>query len=175
MNTTHLQESAAVLFEENRLMPVKPAEISVAMALAEHPFIKGMSQHQQRLLTDCAMFTHFKPGEFIIHSGDPANRFYLITKGKVVIEAYVDGRGRVPLETLGAGDVVGWSWLFPPYLWHFDAQAVDSTDAVFVYGTPLREECENDRDFGYEMMKRMTEVVINRLQSARKQLLNIVF
>jgi hypothetical protein len=74
------------------------------------------------------------------------------------------------LQTIGANDVLGWSWLFPPYYWHFDARATKPTKAIFFYGTWLRENCERDHDFGYEMMKRMSAIVIQRMQAARKQL-----
>ena len=70
-----------------------------------------------------------------------------------------------------AGEVCGWSWLFPPYHWHFDARAVEPTEAIFFYGTRLREQCENDHDLGYELMKRMASVIIRRLQTTRRHLL----
>ena len=66
--------------------------------------------------------------------------------------------------------MLGWSWLFPPYYWHFDARAVKPTTAIFIYGTRVRELCENDHDLGYELMRRTAEVVIGRLQSARRRL-----
>ena len=80
-------------------------------------------------------------------------------------------RPPVPIQTLGAGDVLGWSWLFPPYYWNFDARATEQTQAVFFYGTRLREKCEDDSQLGYEMMKRMSAVMLQRLQATRKQLL----
>ena len=73
--------------------------------------------------------------------------------------------------TIGAGEVLGWSWLIPPYQWHFDARAVEETDAIFFYGTALRARCEDDHDLGYELMLRVAAVVMLRLQSARDQLL----
>jgi CRP-like cAMP-binding protein len=76
------------------------------------------------------------------------------------------------VQIIGPGEVLGWSWLFPPYYWQFDTRALEPTTAIFFYGTRLREQCEQDHAFGYEMMKRMTQVVIHRLQAARKQLLS---
>jgi CRP/FNR family cyclic AMP-dependent transcriptional regulator len=149
---------------------VKPAK-DVAEIIAEHPFLKGLSSHQFRILSDCAMFMKFEPGEIIFREGDPANRFYLIQKGKVMLESNASGGGRIPVQTVEAGEVLGWSWLFPPYYWHFDARAVEPTEALFFYGTPLREECENDHDLGYELVKRMAEVMMKRLQATRRQLL----
>ena len=139
-------------------------------AMAGHPFLKGLSPHHFRLLRECALLARFKPGEVILREGDPANRFYLILRGKVELFASgVDGAD-VPIETVGAGDMLGWSWLFSPHYWNFDARAVEPTDAIFFYGTPLREECETDHDLGYELLKRMSEVIIHRLQATRRQL-----
>jgi len=139
--------------------------------ITEHPFLQGLTPHQYRLLTDCAMFTKFQPGELIFREGDPANRFYLLRRGKVALESHLRSRGVIHLQNVGAGEVLGWSWLFPPYYWHFDARAIEPTDAVFFYGTPLRAECEADHDLGYELMRRMAEIVISRLQATRRQLL----
>ena len=117
------------------------------------------------------MFTKFKPGELIFREGDPANRFYLILEGKVSLESHARETGVTPIQCVEDGEVLGWSWLFPPYYWHFDARAVEATDAVFFYGTPLREECEADHDLGYELVKRMAEVMMKRLQATRRRLI----
>ena len=139
--------------------------------ISTHPFLKGLSPHQCRILTDCAMLTTFQPNELIIREGDPANRFYLILRGKVALESHVQESGATPIQMVEAGDVLGWSWLFPPYYWHFDARAVEPTEAVFLYATPLRDECEADHDLGYELVKRMAEVMLKRLQATRRILL----
>ena len=118
------------------------------------------------VLCDCAMQTQFAKDQLIFREGDLANRFYLIQEGRVALESRGDER-TVLIQTVGAGDVLGWSWLFPPYYWHFDARAVVATKAIFFYGTRLRTQCEEDHDFGYELIKRMAAVVIVRLQAAR--------
>src|SRR5579864_410201 len=80
----------------------------LAKVLSEHPFLKGLSPHQCRILQDCAMFTKFKPGELIFREGDPANRFYLILEGKVSLESYVRDSGITPIQTVEEGEVLGW-------------------------------------------------------------------
>ena len=135
-----------------------------------HPFLMGLSPHQARILKDCAMFMKFKAGELVFREGDPANRFYLILTGKVALEAHAQARGVTPIQFVEDGEVLGWSWLFPPYYWHFDARAIEETETIFFYGTPLREECESDHDFGYEMVKRVAAVMMTRLQATRRQL-----
>jgi CRP-like cAMP-binding protein len=118
------------------------------------------------------MTTHFKKGETILQEGDFANRFYLIESGKVVLQSVASFGEPVVIETIGAGDLLGWSWMFPPYVWQFTARAVEPTTAIFFYGTILREYCEKDHSLGYELFKRMSVVMMKRLQGARKQMLS---
>jgi CRP/FNR family transcriptional regulator, cyclic AMP receptor protein len=141
--------------------------------VALHPFLAGMNRAQLALLTDCAMATHFKKGQAILREGDFANRFYLIESGKVILESSSSFGEDVVLETIGAGDLLGWSWMFPPYVWQFTARAVEPTTAIFFYGTILREYCEKDHSLGYELFKRMSAVMVKRLQAARKQMLSL--
>lgn len=138
--------------------------------IANHPFLKGFSPHHRRLLSSCAMAVKYQPGELIFREGDPANRFYLIQKGKVALESCVRDQGITHIQTIGNGDLLGWSWMFPPYYWQFDARALEATEAIFFYATPLRAECEADHDLGYELMRRIAEVLTNRLQALRRKL-----
>jgi CRP/FNR family cyclic AMP-dependent transcriptional regulator len=135
-----------------------------------HPFLAGMKPQHLETLAACAMPAHFGAGEVIFRKGDIANRFYLIENGGVALETKVD---RVPLyiESLAAGDVLGWSWLYEPYVWHFDAITFATTDAIFFYGTRLREICETDHELGYELMKRLSKTIIDRLESTQRELM----
>jgi hypothetical protein len=139
--------------------------------IREHPFLRGLSEEQIDLLTECAMRSRFNKGEQIFREGDPANRFYLLKTGKVAIESAKDG-GITNLQFIGEGDVLGWSWLFPPYVWLFDARAVEPTEAIFLYGTRVRELCEVKHDLGYELMKRTASTVMARLMAVRKELVS---
>lgn len=134
-----------------------------------HYFLKGMSKEHLEILQDASMYAQFEPGEVIFREGEPANRFYLIHTGEVELETAVEGKGMISIQKLGPGDVLGWSWLFRPYYWHFNARAIQRTTATFYYGTRLREVCEQNHDFGFEMMKRISEVLLQRLQSTRKR------
>ena len=144
---------------------------SLEEIVAQHPFLRGISPAHLAILTDAAMLAQFDAGELLFREGDPANRFYLIREGQVVLESSAGESGAVPIQVIGAGDVLGWSWLFPPYSWRFDARTVEPVQAIFFYGTRLREQCESDHGLGYELMKRMAAVVIQRLQATREQLL----
>ena len=150
---------------------IKAEPLSTRVTL--HPFLAGMNRAQLAMLTDCAMAAHFKTGQTILREGEFANRFYLIESGKVALESGADFGEPVVIETIGPGDLLGWSWMFPPYIWQFTARAVDSTTAIFFYGTILREYCEKDHSLGYELFKRMSVVMMKRLQAARKQMLSV--
>lgn len=145
----------------------------IAARVALHPFLAGMIRDQLALLVDCAMAAHFNPGEIILREGEIANRFYLIESGKAVLESGQGFGNPVAIDTIGAGDLLGWSWMFPPYVWHFTARAMESTEAIFFYGTILREYCEKNHSLGYELFKRITPVMLRRLQTARKKMLSM--
>ena len=146
---------------------------AVASVITEHPFLRGLKPENLRLFADSALRMSYQTGELIFREGDPANRFYLIEQGRVSLESQRRDESSVALQVISQGDVLGWSWLFPPYYWHFDARALEPTTAIFFYGTRLREQCELDHAFGYEMMKRMMRVAIQRLQATRQQLHSI--
>jgi CRP/FNR family cyclic AMP-dependent transcriptional regulator len=145
----------------------------MATRVALHPFLAGMNRTQLALLTDCAMAAHFKPGQVILHEGEVANRFYLIESGRVVLESGKAFGERVVIEKIGSGNLLGWSWMFPPYVWRFTARAVEPTEAIFFYGPILREYCEKNHSLGYELFKRMAPVMIKRMQSAREKMLSV--
>lgn len=145
----------------------------MATRVALHPFLVGMNRKQLALLTDCAMVVQFKRGQVIFREGEIANRFYLIETGRVILESSGALGDPAVIDTIGAGDLLGWSWIFPPYVWHFTARATEPTAAIFFYGTILREYCERDHSLGYELFKRMGAVMIKRMQAARDKMLAV--
>jgi CRP/FNR family transcriptional regulator, cyclic AMP receptor protein len=138
--------------------------------VAAHPFLLGMNEQHVRSLADCAMHSHYHADATIFREGEPANRFYLIVRGRVRLESSTLGEP-VPVDEIHDGDLLGWSWLFPPYAWHFTARTLKETDAIFFYGTILREYCEKDHSLGFELFKRMSAVMLRRLQAARQKLM----
>jgi CRP/FNR family transcriptional regulator, cyclic AMP receptor protein len=138
--------------------------------LIAHPFFSGMRPEHLQLLVGCASNARFEPGQFVLHEGDEANEFYLVRQGKVALEVHCPGRGDINVQTLGEGDIVGWSWLVPPYNWRFDARALEPTRAIALDGKCLREKCERDYALGYELLKRFAHVMVECLESAQVQL-----
>ena len=141
--------------------------------VALHPFLVGMGKEQTALLTDCAIGAHFSKGQAILREGEQANRFYLIESGRVILESGKAYGQPMIIDTIGAGDLLGWSWMFSPYTWQFTARASEPTTAIFFYGTILREYCERDHSLGYELLKRMAAVMTRRLQAARQKMLDL--
>ena len=140
-------------------------------AITRHAFFNGMKPEHLAVLTEGSSRIQFRAGDVLFREGEPANRFFLIHSGKVALEAHELAGGIVPVQTLGAGDVLGWSWLFSPFVWHLQPRAAEPTEVIVLDGAHLLVAAERDHDFGYELMKRVAQVVIRRLQATRKQLL----
>lgn len=145
---------------------------SIEDLVREHPFFQGLDAAYIRLIADCGKNVHFAAGDTIFREGEAADFFFLLRAGRVALQTAFPGKSRT-LQTLSAGDVLGWSWLFPPYRWHYDAKALKSVRAVALDGACLRRKCEADPKLGYEMMKRFSRIMLERLQATRMQLLDV--
>jgi CRP/FNR family transcriptional regulator, cyclic AMP receptor protein len=146
---------------------------SIAELLADVPFLEGLGPDRLDLLAGCAANVHFNEGAYLFCEGDEADTFYVIRHGSVAVETFVPARGPVTIETIDSGEVLGWSWLFAPYRWHFDARALTSVRATGFDGACLRGKSESDPVLGYELMSRFAQVLIERLQWTRLRLLDI--
>jgi CRP-like cAMP-binding protein len=141
--------------------------------VTEHPFFKEMPEPYRTLIAGCGRNMHFDAGQYIAKTGDPANQFFALRHGRVSVEMHSAERGPLILQTLEAGEILGWSWLFPPYRWTFDARAVEEVRAIGFDGECLRGKCERDPTMGYDFMKRFAATFMERLQAARIQLLDL--
>jgi CRP-like cAMP-binding protein len=141
--------------------------------LRQHPFVAGLSEAHMQILIGCAANVRFAEGAPLIHEGEIANKFFLVRTGRVALETDVNARGKIRIQTVGPGDVLGWSWLIYPFRWHFNGLAVAEVRAVALDGECLRKKCEQDRDFGYQMLSRFSHVMERRLEATRMQLLDL--
>ena len=141
--------------------------------VSESPVFEGMTNEQLQLIAGCAQNAGFAAGERLFREGEPADTFYLVRKGRVALSTHAPARGPVLIETLDPGEIVGWSWIVPPYVWHYDARAVDDVRAVAFDGACLRGKCETDHALGYELMRRFGGVMLDRLQHTRLRLLDL--
>ena len=143
-----------------------------AVVLEAEVFV-GLDDRYAAQLAGCARTAGWEQGAQLFREGTPADTFYVLRRGRVALELFVPGRGPVIVETIEPGDVVGWSWLFPPYRWHFDGRAVEPVRAVAVDGACLRTKCDEDSALGYELMRRFAAVMLERLQATRIRLVDL--
>lgn len=140
--------------------------------LSKHPFIAGLEPHYVEFLTGCAANVVFRPGEQIFREGGAADRLILVRTGEAALQVHSPGKGTVILSTIGPGDVAGWSWAVPPYVAHFDVLARSEVRAFSLDADCLRRKCQTDPEFGYHILVRMVEVMEERLQATRLQLVD---
>jgi CRP-like cAMP-binding protein len=148
-------------------------DMSIHTAISQHPFLDGLASQHAAALERAARSVRFRAGTRIFDEGGPADRFWLLEDGHVQLEARVPGRGTVIIESLPPASVLGWSWLFPPYAWHFGATAVANSSAIEFDAEQVRRACDADATLGYELLRRFVEVVVDRLQSTRVRLLDL--
>lgn len=141
--------------------------------LAETRLFADLAPQHLQTIAGCASIAHFDQGEHIFREGGEADTFYVLRSGAVALETHVPGRGSALLMTLHDEDVLGWSWLFPPYRWHLDARALEPVRALAFDGRCLREKSGADHELGYELLRRFAEVIVSRLQATRMQLLDV--
>jgi CRP-like cAMP-binding protein len=141
--------------------------------LAQVPFFEGLAEDEIALIAGCGRNVRFDTGETIFRQGDAADTFYVVRHGTVAIGNFVPPRGELVIETLESGDLLGWSWLFPPYRSHFDARALSTVRATQFDGACLRDKCAADPVLGRDLMGRFAQVLIERLQWTRLRLLDV--
>jgi CRP/FNR family cyclic AMP-dependent transcriptional regulator len=140
--------------------------------LGAQPFLRGMPAAQLAVLAELCQHVTIPSRERLFDEGSRADRFWIIDAGQVTLDASVPGQGRVIIETLGRGDVIGLSWMLPPYQWRFGAVATQPTQASVFDARAVRAACDADPVLGYELSRRFSAVVVNRLQATRARLID---
>jgi CRP/FNR family cyclic AMP-dependent transcriptional regulator len=141
--------------------------------LAEAPAFAGMSREYLELIAGCAHHEAFSDGDYLMREGEPANRFFVVRKGRVALETSVPARGALTIETLEQNELLGWSWLVNPQRTDFDARAQGKVETISFDGACLRGKIDSDPVLGYEMLKRFAPVIVERLQATRLRLLDV--
>jgi CRP-like cAMP-binding protein len=144
---------------------------SLEKALAQQPFLAGLDRRFLGPLAAHAASKRFEAQQMMFHEGHPAKEWYLICEGKVGLETALLGCDGIRIETLGPGEVLGWSWILPPYELHYSARALEPTEVIALDGKGLVALFEKDHDLGYEMMKRFAQVIVHRLAATRARLM----
>ncbi|NIK59147.1 Crp/Fnr family transcriptional regulator [Kribbella shirazensis] len=133
----------------------------------------GLSAHEREALLRTSHEEFYDDGERLFDEGGYAGFCWLIRHGRVALDSTVPGRGQVVVQTLGPGDLLGWSWLIPPYRWHFGARAVGTVEATVFDGEQLKALADQDPRLGYVLTRHLLGVVLDRLQSTRARLLDL--
>ena len=141
--------------------------------LSEHLFFRDFPQRHLGLIVGCASNVRFDAKQLIFREGGDANTFYLIRHGKVALQTFSERRGPITVLTLGEGEILGWSWLAPPYKWKFTARVLEPTQVFAFDGECLRAKAEEDHDLGYELLKRFVGLIAGRLEATRLQIINV--
>lgn len=139
--------------------------------IKEHRFLHGLNPHYLHLFNEGASLLRFGIGQEVFREGTDADHFYLIHAGKVSLETFVPGKGAVTVQTLGGQEALGWSWLYPPYRWHFTARALEPSELIAFGSASLRQKAQENHDFGYDLMRRVSQVMLERLQATRRKLI----
>jgi len=142
-------------------------------SMLEHPFFKDFQTTHVELLSNCASITEFNAGGYLFRDGETADRLYLIQTGKIAIELEMAGRDPLLIMTVGAGGVVGWSWILQPNRWHFSTRVMENTSAIILDAKCIMVKCREDYQLGYELMWRSAQLIGERLQATRAQLLSL--
>ncbi len=148
-------------------------DVSLAAMIARQPFFEGLSAPEIQALAGCARKGSYAADDYLIRQHQDAETFQLILKGHVQLTVSVPGKGRSAVETLRAGDALGWSWFVPPHVWHFDARAVEPTETILFDAGCLRELMDHDPAVGYAVLRRLVDVMAQRISSARFQMLDV--
>jgi CRP-like cAMP-binding protein len=141
--------------------------------LRGHPFLAGLDESYLPLLAACASPTEFAGGSLLFREGDPADQFFLVHDGKLALELTMPGRSPFIVQTLGPGDVAGFSWLLDPHVWEFSGRTLEPVRATVLDGRSLRAECEEDSWLGFDLMRRFARLATGRLQATRLRLLDV--
>ena len=145
----------------------------LAEVLTTIPFFAGLRPEELETVAGCGQNVGFHAGQHLFREGDPADTFFLVRHGIVALDTYVPNRGALTVDTVGPGEIAGWSWLLSPHRWHFTGRAVEPVRAVQFDGTCLRGKCESDPLLGYDLLSRFARVLVERLQATRFQLMDV--
>jgi len=143
---------------------------TIEAIIAGHPFWHGLSSEFLPSVAESAALQAFGVDELIFHERQDADHLYLLHRGRVALEAFLPGRGVTTLQMLGPGEALGWTWLFPPYRWQHSARSVDATEIVSFSALSLRHQAEKCPAFGRDLVTRMAQVLLQRLQATRQKL-----
>ncbi len=145
---------------------------AIQKTLSENPFFSELDDDAVAFLVAHAKELKISQDEVIFKRGEHADKFYLVRSGRITVEIPAVYGPSLEIQNLGAGEVLGWSWLIDPYKWDFQARVEEDADLLEFDGAAVLENCEKDRNFGYEILKQFTELMSERLTGARQRMMD---
>lgn len=145
---------------------------SIEDYLSSHAFFAGLDDSFIKFLSDSATKIRVKDGDALFEQGERADKFYLLRSGQVVVQVPAIMGPTLDIQTLGADQILGWSWLIAPYRWNFQARAVADSELIEFDGSAILARCEKDPKFGYELFKRFAALMSERLDAARQKMMD---
>lgn len=148
------------------------AESNLEKEIAGQRFFEGIKPRFLEFLAGHAKHRRLKPNEVLHRVDQPAERFYVLTSGRIAVEIAAIEGPPLGLQELKPGAILGWSWLIPPYRWAFQARAEEESEVIEFDGKAVRERCEEDPEFGYDVLKRFSALMSERLEFARRKMMD---
>ena len=145
---------------------------SITEYLSTHAFFSELSVEVVKFLCQCVSIREIKKGQILFQQGEPADKFYIVRTGQISIQIPAIMGPTLEIQTLGPNRVLGWSWLISPYQWNFQAKAEDDSELLEFDGTAILKRCEQDPQFGYELLKKFAELMAERLDAARLKMMD---
>ena len=147
--------------------------MNIAEILNNHPVFSKLSVKQKKSLQSCGKNVIFNAGQIVLDQFQIADKFYILCTGHVLLQSISPKNKTIKIQTLSRHDILGWSWLVPPFKWHFEAEALEKTEAIEFDGNAVKRLMENDHEFGYFLLKEFLPIIVGRLQAARLQKIDI--
>lgn len=152
---------------------MNPTFRDMAAIVSEHPMFAAFTEAHRELIAGCASNVRFDAGELLFREGEPVSQFYLIRYGKVAVELVSASRGHITIQTHQEGDIVGWSWIVPPFRSYHDARALTLTRALAFDGGCLRDKANADPEFGFVLLKHFSQLIAQSLERVQLQLVDV--
>jgi len=146
---------------------------AVADLVLGHPFFAGIDPTLVHAMASKAEVRTYEVGDMLVREGKLAEEFFLVFDGKIALEVGASEDPGITVETIGRGEILGWSWLVSPHRWRFDARATKPTKVVAINAATARYALAAHPAFGYQFLMKLLPVIADRLENTRVQLLDI--
>jgi len=145
----------------------------IGAAVLSHPLFRGLAGELQSRVIEGATIREIDSQHLVFHQDKQASELFLVLDGAVDVEIPALVGAPALIQTLGPGSALGWSWMFAPHRWHFDARAAVPTTLLCVDARALRDYCDAHPAQGYELVKRVAAMMMERLDAARQRVIRL--